>query len=145
MKISTKTRYALRFLLELATRSETPTCITTKSIAQNQGLSEKYLESIATKLRKAGYIKSVKGAGGGYILHTDPTQISIGNIMRLMEANFFQTRIPNIATLENDFYNEHVIVDLFEQIRDHLSSVVDDVTLADLIEDFRTEEASPAS
>ncbi len=136
MKISTQTRYALRFLLELSLRSRPPLCITTRSIAQRQGISEKYLESIAAKLRKAGYVKSVKGAGGGYILHKDPESITVGAIMRLMETTFFQIHPTNSTQTDSDAHNDCVIVSLYERIEEQIISVVDFVTLSDLRADF---------
>lgn len=136
MKISTQTRYALRFLLELSLRTRPPLCITTRSIAQRQGISEKYLESIAAKLRKAGYVKSVKGAGGGYILHKDAESITVGAIMRLMETTFFQIHSTHSAPVNSEVHNDCVIVSLYERIEEQIISVVDHVTLADLRADF---------
>src|SRR5690242_17914101 len=92
MKVSTKTRYALRFLVELALHednNEDARRMTTDEIAQNQGISEKYLEAIAAKLKKAGYISSVRGVNGGYNLVKPTSEICIGDVMRFMESSFF--------------------------------------------------------
>ena len=71
MKISTKGRYAVRVMLDLALNNNGE-CIKVKEIAARQGISEKYLEQIIAVLNKAGYVKSVRGAQGGYRIAKDP-------------------------------------------------------------------------
>lgn len=96
MKISTQTRYAIRFLCELSACSENRNRVTAKQIAENQRISEKYLESIAAKLCRNGYVDSLKGVGGGYALVRPIDQISVGEIIDLMEKRFFEIHcVPN--------------------------------------------------
>ena len=86
MKISTKGRYALRLMLDLALNdSEKPTRI--KEISSRQGISDKYLEQIISVLNKAKYVKSIRGAQGGYILTKKPEEYTIGMILRLTEGS----------------------------------------------------------
>ena len=86
MKLSTKGRYGLRAIVDLASNSQDgAVCIS--SIAQRQNLSESYLEQLMSLLRKAGIIESVRGAGGGYRLARPPEQISVGEILRALEGN----------------------------------------------------------
>ena len=73
MKISTKGRYALRLMLDLATYN-TGEPISLKDIAKRQEISEKYLEQIISLLGKAGFVRSVRGAQGGYLLTKDPSE-----------------------------------------------------------------------
>ena len=86
MKLSTKGRYGLRALIDLAQYSgQAPVSIT--SISARQDISERYLEQLMALLRKAGLIRSVRGAGGGYVLAKDMKEISVGDILRALEGN----------------------------------------------------------
>ena len=81
MKLSTKGRYGLRALIDLAQYSEKePVSIT--SISNRQGISERYLEQLMAKLKKAEIVKSIRGAGGGYILGKDMHEISVGDVLK---------------------------------------------------------------
>lgn len=71
MKISTKGRYALRLMIDLAENSS-GNPVSLKDVAKRQGISDKYLEQIISVLNKAGYVRSVRGAQGGYLLKSDP-------------------------------------------------------------------------
>src|SRR5690625_7937979 len=85
MKISTKGRYGLTIMIELARKfGEGPTSL--KSIAKDNDLSEHYLEQLAAPLRNAGLIKSIRGAYGGYILAREPKEITAGDIIRVLEG-----------------------------------------------------------
>ena len=84
MKLSTKGRYGLRALIDLAQYSaEAPVSIT--SISARQDLSERYLEQLMSMLKKAGLVRSVRGAGGGYVLAKDMAEISGGGVLRARE------------------------------------------------------------
>ena len=82
MRISTKGRYALRLMLDLA-MEENGKPVSIKDIAGRQGISEKYLEQIISSLNKAGYVKSVRGAQGGYLLKMEPKDYTVGMILRV--------------------------------------------------------------
>ena len=86
MKISTKGRYAVRVMLDLAFHN-TGEYVKVKQIAQRQGISEKYLEQIIAILNKAGYVKSTRGAQGGYRIAGEPNNYTVGMILRLTEGN----------------------------------------------------------
>ena len=86
MKISTKGRYALRLMLDLAlNEKEEP--IRVKDIAGRQEISDKYLEQIISVLTKAGFVKSMRGPQGGYRLVRNPGEYTVGSILRLTEGN----------------------------------------------------------
>ncbi len=124
MKISTKGRYGLTIMMELASRfGEGPTSL--KSIAERNQLSEHYLEQLIAPLRNAGLVKSIRGAYGGYILSGDPENITAGEIIRVLEGP--------ISVV--DFTDEDVAAKrhLWLQIRDAIASVIDSTTLKDLI------------
>ena len=86
MKLSTKGKYGLRALIDLAQYSEdSPVSIT--SIARRQDISERYLEQLMSKLKKAGLVKSIRGANGGYVLAKEAKDISVGDVLRALEGN----------------------------------------------------------
>ena len=85
MKVSTKGRYALRLMLDLAIH-DTGENIALKTIAKRQGISGKYLEQIIGILAKAGFVKSVRGSSGGYRLARSPEEYTVGDILRLTEG-----------------------------------------------------------
>ena len=85
MMISTRGRYALRVMLELAQKQGSYTPL--KDIAQDQGISLKYLERILPVLTKNGFIEGIQGKGGGYRLTRTPTEYKIGDILRLTEGD----------------------------------------------------------
>ena len=107
MKISTKGRYALRLMLDLAL-SDPGVPVPLRDVAQRQDISDKYLEQIVTQLSRAGLVRSVRGAGGGYLLTRDPAEYTVGEILRTLEV--------------------------WREIQQAVSGVVDRITLADLVE-----------
>jgi Rrf2 family protein len=88
MKISTRGRYGLRALIDIAAQ-ESGKCVSLCSIAQRQGISEPYLEQLMAALKKAGFVKSVRGPQGGYILNKTPEEISVGDILRILEGPMY--------------------------------------------------------
>ena len=86
MKLSTKTRYATRAMLDLALSYESGP-LTAKEIANNQQVSAKYLESLLAVLRSAGFVRSVRGAKGGHMLAKPPDQITLRQIFEILEGN----------------------------------------------------------
>ena len=86
MMISTRGRYALRVMLDLA-RDDSGTFVPLDAIARREGMSEKYLESIIVGLSRAGLVKALRGKGGGYMLTRTPEKYPIGEILRLTEKS----------------------------------------------------------
>ena len=86
MMISTRGRYALRVMLDLA-KDESGTYVPLDDIARREGMSEKYLESIIVVLSRAGLVKALRGKGGGYMLTRQPEEYPIGEILRLTEKS----------------------------------------------------------
>lgn len=86
MKISTKGRYALRLMLDLAI-NHTGSYIPLKTVAQRQKISDKYLEQIIHQLSKAGFVQSARGAQGGYRLTRTPDEYTVGEILRTVEGS----------------------------------------------------------
>ena len=84
MKISTRGRYGIKAMVDLAMNSKDDKCISLKSIAQRQGIPENYLEQLMAVLKKAEVVKSVRGAQGGYILNKNPEDISVGDLLKIL-------------------------------------------------------------
>jgi Rrf2 family cysteine metabolism transcriptional repressor len=124
LKISTKGRYGLTIMMELANRfGEGP--ISLKSIAQKHDLSEHYLEQLVAPLRNAGLVKSIRGAYGGYVLSKSADDITAGDVIRVLEGPIS----PVEFTEEEDPAKRY----LWLRIRDAISNVLDSTTLRDLI------------
>ncbi|MEI7025295.1 cysteine metabolism transcriptional regulator CymR [Paenibacillus sp. y28] len=124
MKISTKGRYGLTIMMELAVRfGEGPTSL--KSIAEKHQLSEHYLEQLVAPLRNAGLVKSIRGAYGGYILSRNPEEITSGDVIRVLEGPIS----PVDFTEEDDPAKR----DLWIRIKNSIAEVLDSTNLADLI------------
>ena len=132
MKISTKGRYALRLMMELALNgNDTP--ISIKEIAVRQGISDIYLEQIISIMNSAGYVRSIRGAGGGYVLTNEPGSYTVGMILRQTEGSLAPVacvdennpcdRVENCATTE-----------VWRRLNTAINDVVDNITLQDLIE-----------
>jgi Rrf2 family protein len=133
MKISTKGRYALRLMLDLAVNGGEDQPVSLKDAAQRQGLSDKYLEQIVTPLSRAGLVRSVRGAGGGYLLTRTPSEYTVGDILRPLEGDL----APVECATDSGFCeqcDECVTVELWQEIHRAVSQVVDHTTLADLLE-----------
>ena len=133
MKISTKGRYALRTMLDLAMHDE-GTLIQLKYISSRQGITIKYLEQVMNLLSKAGYVRSVRGAGGGYRLAKAPSAYTVGDILRTAEGS-----LAPIACLEDDINQcpraaECLTLGFWEGLADVINDYVDGVTLEDLIQ-----------
>src|SRR5699024_6199776 len=124
MKISTKGRYGLTIMIELARKfGEGPTSL--KVIAKDNDLSEHYLEQLAAPLRNAGLIRSIRGAYGGYVLAREPKDITSGDIIRVLEGP-----ITPVEGMEDE---EPAKQALWLRIRDAVKDVLDQTTLDELI------------
>lgn len=132
MRISTKGRYALRLMIDLAFHAEdgyTPI----KTIAKRQNISDKYLEQIISILNRGGYVKSIRGAGGGYKLADSPDKFTVGMILRLTEGS-----LAPVACLESDVNtceraSTCATLSLWEKLNKAISDTVDNITIADLV------------
>ena len=133
MKISTKGRYALRLMLDLASDvSNKPVSI--KEIANRQEISDKYLEQIISVLNSAGFVRSVRGPQGGYMLKNRPENYTIGMILRLTEGSLAPVSCVEDDAPECDRMDSCVTMRVWKQLNDAINGVVDNITLADLVE-----------
>ena len=133
MKLSTKGRYGLRAMVDLAVYSEKES-VSISCIAQRENISESYLEQLAGKLKKAGLIKSTRGAQGGYRLAKPAAEISVGDILRALEGELgavdCQGLKPEGGCESSDFCVTKLV---WQRINDSIAKAVDEITLEELM------------
>lgn len=132
MIVSTRGRYALRVLVEMAEHSPDER-IPLKEISEKQEISQKYMESIMTLLSKNGFVDAIHGKGGGYMLNRKPEEYRVGDILRLTEGT-----LAPVACLEKDADKcpkENVCrtVGMWRKLDDLIETYLDSVTIADLM------------
>lgn len=135
MLISTKGRYALRLMIYVAEASDGSDTVSVRTIANAEGLSLKYLEQIASSMSKAGYLKSVRGAGGGYKLSVDADKLTAGDILRAAEG---KSAVPVACMgLEDTCPREEFCktIDFWAGLDRAVEDYVDSVSLAQLASD----------
>ncbi len=137
MKLSTKGRYGVKAMVDLSIHyGEQPSSI--KSIAERQNISEYYLEQLFSPLRKANLIKSVRGAQGGYMLSKAPKDITVFEIMEVLEGP-----IEISDCIEQNNENACVNIDccatrlLWSRIKESIDSVMQSTTLQDMLDDYK--------
>ena len=138
MKISTKGRYALRLMIDLAENSS-GNPVSLKDVAKRQGISDKYLEQIISVLNKAGYVRSVRGAQGGYLLKSDPETYTVGMILRQTEGSLAPVSCIEDDEIICDRQEQCVTSIVYKKINDAISNVVDNITLQDHV-DWQSEK-----
>ncbi len=137
MKLSTKGRYGLRALIDLAQYSEKePVSIT--SISDRQGISERYLEQLMAMLKKAGLVKSIRGAGGGYILAKELEAISVGDVLRALEGSLEPVECSGLNPEEGCKAADSCVTKyVWQRINDSINRTVDEIKLDQLVEESR--------
>lgn len=133
MMISTKGRYALRTMIDIAEQGNEK-FVSLRDISQRQGISVKYLEQIVGQLTKAGLLKSGRGANGGYKLARQPSEYTAGDILRLTEG-----ALAPVACLADDANRcercgECTTIDFWQGLYKTINSYVDSVTLQQMLE-----------
>lgn len=136
MKISTKGRYALRIMIDLAQHTQ-DTAIPLKEISERQGITLKYMEQIMPLLTRAGYVRGFRGNNGGYLLSRDPKDYRIGDILRTVEGPLAPIAcledVPNRCERQDTCTTLKFWEGLYQSINDY----VDGVTLADMVNDSK--------
>jgi len=131
MKISTKGRYALRLMLDLAL-SDKEKPIRIREIAERQKISDKYLEQIISILNKAGFVRSVRGPQGGYLLTKRPEEYTVGMILRLTEGSMVPVECINENAADCPRTEDCATLIVWQKLNDAIGEVIDGITLADL-------------
>ena len=136
MKLSTKGKYGLKAIFELAL-SDGSEPVPLKLIASKQNISDQYLEQIFSVLKKAGLVKSVRGARGGYYLNSSPSDITVGNVLRVLEGDMKLTECQLDEDLcENSDSCATKVV--WTKLQKSLEDVVDSITLQDMLDDYNS-------
>ncbi len=133
MLISTKGRYALRVMVELAYHKNNE-YVPLKTIANEQSISEKYLESIIVTLSKAGIIDGLRGKGGGYRLNREPKDYTVGEILRLTEGSIAPVACLDCVPNKCERAASCKTLPMWEKLNTIISNYLDSVTIADLID-----------
>jgi Rrf2 family protein len=137
MEISAQGRYALRALVDLAVNAN-DSALPLREISERQNISERYLEQIFARLKKADLIKSVRGAHGGYLLSRPPEEITVRDIMQVIEGSLAPEAEAEKNT-EEELYQQ-MAQELWTKMESNLYQLQESITLADLKE--RTLEIS---
>jgi len=134
MKLSTKGRYGLRAMVDMAVYSKGEH-VSINSIAERQGISANYLEQVFSTLRKAGLVKSVKGAQGGYSLSLRPDETTIGVVLRSLEGDL---EIVDEAESGIGFSSIQKTIKhaVWDKMNEKINEVVDSITVEDLVKEF---------
>lgn len=135
MKISTKGRYGLKAVIDLAL-NDSQKSVTIKSIAERQNISETYLEQLIPNLKKAGIVKSVRGAQGGYFLSREPKDITVGQILRALEGSLALVGCVD-NSIECNGKDECISRIVWEKIQKSIDNTIDNITLEELIQEFK--------
>lgn len=133
MKISTKGRYALRLMLDLAlNNSGKPVRI--RDVSERQNISDKYLEQIISVLNKARFVRSIRGPQGGYLLTRRPEEYTVGMILRLTEGSMAPVDCVDEELGYCPKMTECATSVVWKRLNDAISDVIDNITLQDLVD-----------
>lgn len=133
MKLSTKSRYGLRALIDLALNSQTEP-VSISSIAARQNISDRYLEQLIGKLKKAGLVDSVRGVQGGYRLSRPPQEISVGEVLRVLEGDMTPAECDALEG-EGAYEHAHMCTTkyVWKKINDSVQDAVDNIFIDELM------------
>jgi Rrf2 family protein len=145
LKITTKGRYGLRALIDLAQYSEIEP-VSINSIATRQGISERYLEQLMTLLKKAGLIKSIRGAGGGYVLAKAVEEISVGDVLRALEGSLEPVECAAFSQGDScEAAGGCVTKYVWKRINESINRTVNEISLKQLVEESRCVQNTASS
>jgi len=140
MKLSTRIRYGMRAIIELAENGRKGP-LQLKVIAQRQDISAKYLEQLMVVLKSAGFVKSIRGAKGGYVLAKAPNQIKLSDIFHCLEGT-----VSTVECVENEDYCQRaadcVARQVWTQVQEAIEGVLQSITLQDVADRAKADRAS---
>lgn len=139
MKLSTRTRYGIRAILELAQNAgDRP--LQLKIIAQHQDISVKYLEQLMAMLKTSGFVRTMRGSKGGYILAKAPNQIKLSDVFNCLEGH-----VTTVECVDNEDYCERaadcVARQVWAQVQEAIENVLQSITLQDLVNRVKNKRA----
>ena len=142
MYISTKGRYGIRALLDLALHATKDRVVTLSSIAERQKISEGYLEQVISLLRKANIVTGIKGPQGGYLLSMPASKIKIKQVLETLEGDLFFVKEETTGNPIADIMEHSIHKIIWTPMLEALTRVNEPLTLQDLIEEFQKEFGS---
>ena len=137
MNISTKGRYGLRAMVDIAVHS-LGDYIPLKVIAERQDISENYLEQVFSVLRKAELVKSARGSQGGYTLSKEASKITVGEVLRILEGDLSIAGDEDGALGIDKTIKVCINTMVWQKVNEQINKVMDSVTLQDLVEQYKT-------
>lgn len=138
MRLSTKARYGVAAMYELSTGYDNDQLISIKEVAEKQDYSVAYLEQLFATLKKERLIASQRGSKGGYKLAKPPEKITIGDIIRALEGPIeFSECVGGSEDFSCDRSHVCVTKDIWKEINDNINSVIDNITLKDLLNKYQ--------
>lgn len=142
MKLSTKGRYGLRAMIDLARYSGREP-VTIGSIAARQNISERYLEQIVALLKKGGLVKGIRGASGGYVLAREMKDISVGDILRALEGSLEPVKCAAFDSEDGCMASDGCVTKyVWQRINESITRTVDEMDLEELVQE--SERINPA-
>lgn len=141
MKISTKGRYALRMLIYLAKNNDAG-FIALKDIAENQGVSKKYLEQIVPTLNNAGYLITGRGYQGGYKLAKSADEYTVGDILRLTEGNLAPVACLEVTPNQCERSTSCAVLPVWKGLHKVINEYLDGITLSDIVKNQEDADAN---
>jgi len=136
MNISTKGRYGLRAMVDIAVHS-VGDYIPLKIIAERQDISENYLEQVFSILRKAKLVKSVRGSQGGYTLSKGASKITVGEVLRILEGDLSITGDDDAALGLDKTIKVCINAIVWQKVNEQINNIMDSITLQDLVEKYK--------
>ena len=134
MKLSTRSRYGMRAVLDLA-RNYGNGPLQIKAIAQNEDISNKYLEQLISILKSAGMVRSLRGPRGGYMLVNHPSEVTLGDVFRVLEGPF----VPVECIGDSGYcgrYSDCLMREVWVKLQKSIDDVLDAITMQDLVEKY---------
>ena len=139
MKLSTRTRYGMRAIIELA-ENDRKSPLQLKIIAQRQDISAKYLEQLMVVLKSAGFVRSIRGAKGGYVLAKTPNQIKLSEVFHCLEGP-----VTTVECVENEDYCRRApdcaARQVWIQVQEAIDGVLQSITLQDVVDRAKGDRA----
>ncbi len=139
MKVSKKTEYGLRAMVAIALMAGQDKPVPLSTIAESEGIPEQFLDQIVAKLRRAGFVKSIRGVNGGYMLSRPASEITIGSLVRLLEGSLAPIGCISEELADADVFCDRISVchtrSVWLRVMNAVTKALDSITLADVLHD----------
>lgn len=136
MKISTRGKYGLRCMVDIALNS-TGDYIPLKLIAERQGISENYLEQVFSILRKSKLVNSTRGSQGGYTLSRETSKITVGEVLRVLEGELSITGEDDSDLERNGSISYCINLTVWQKVNKSINEIMDSITLENLVDEYK--------